>query len=62
PAFYAHWALLHLSLLLRVGADLAGWTPGQKWGGLGNALAIILFLGNTIRAIASGQGGQNESD
>ncbi len=60
--FYAHWALLHLSLLLRVGADLVGWMPGQKWGGLGNALAIFLFLANTVRAVAAGQGGQNESD
>lgn len=60
--FYAHWALLHLSLLLRVGADLVGWIPGQRWGGLGNALAIFLFLTNTVRAVAAGQGGQNESD
>jgi hypothetical protein len=60
--FYAHWALLHLSLLLRVGADLVGWILGQRWGGLGNALAIFLFLANTVRAVAAGQGGQNESD
>ncbi len=62
PAFYVHWALLHLSLLLRVGADLAGWTPGQHWGGLGNALAILLFLANTVRAVAAGQGGPHEPD
>ncbi len=60
--FYAHWALLHLSLLLRVGGDLTMWLPGQRWGGLLNALAILLFLANTVRAIAAGQGGQNESD
>jgi hypothetical protein len=41
--FYAHRALLHLSLLLRVGGDLTGWTRGQQWGGLGNAVAILLF-------------------
>jgi hypothetical protein len=60
--FYAHWALLHLSLVLRVGGDLAGWMPGQQWGGLGNALAILLFLANTVRAVAAGQGGLSESD
>ncbi len=52
--FYAHWALLHLSLLLRVGGALAGWTPGQKWGGLGNALAIVLFIAASARAAARG--------
>ena len=61
-AFYAHWALLHLSLLLRVGGDLALWLPGQRWGGLGNALAIVLFLGNSVCAIVAGQGGQHEPE
>jgi hypothetical protein len=55
--FYAHWALLHLSLLLRVGGDLAGWTPGQRWGGLGNAVAILLFLANSVVAVAAGPEG-----
>jgi hypothetical protein len=61
-AFYVHWALLHLSLLLRVGSDLALWLPGQRWGGLGNALAILLFLANTVRAIVAGEGGPHEPD
>ncbi|MBI2153541.1 MAG: hypothetical protein HYU24_07515 [Candidatus Rokubacteria bacterium] len=61
-AFYAHWALLHVSLALRVGSDLALWLPGQRWGGLGNALAIVLFLGNSVRAIVAGQGGPDGSD
>ena len=46
--FYSHVVLLHLALLLRIGADLAGWGPGRQWGGIGNALAIALFLLNTI--------------
>ncbi len=54
PAFYAHWALLHLSLLLRVGGDLALWADGARWGGLVNVLAILLFLVNSIRAALMG--------
>mgnify|MGYP001608649531 CR=1 FL=1 len=61
-AFYCHWALLHVSLAVRVGGDLALWPAGQQWGGLGNALAILLFLANSVRAIVSGQGGQHEPD
>ncbi|HLC40882.1 MAG TPA: hypothetical protein VJO34_04565, partial [Methylomirabilota bacterium] len=48
--FYSHWALLHLSLLLRVGGDLVRPMPLQGWGGSLNALAILLFLANMVRA------------
>ncbi len=48
PAFYAHLALLHLSLVLRVGSDLAGWTAGREWGGLLNVVAVLLFLGSSV--------------
>ena len=48
--FYLHAGLLHLSLLLRVGGDLAAFAWGQKWGGALNALSIILFLLNNVRA------------
>ena len=41
--FYAHVALLHLGLLIRVGADVAKWGTGRPWGGSLNALAIGLF-------------------
>ncbi len=54
-AFYAHLTLLHASLILRVGSDLALWTTGQRWGGLLNVLAILLFLANNIRAVKLGQ-------
>ncbi|MFQ6058164.1 MAG: hypothetical protein ACE5MB_04690, partial [Anaerolineae bacterium] len=50
PTFYAHLALLHLSLLLRVAGDLTGWWPGRQWGGLLNVMALLLFLANTGRA------------
>lgn len=51
PSFYAPLAVLHLSLLLRIGSDLSGWTSGRQWGGLLNVLAIILFFGNMVRAL-----------
>jgi hypothetical protein len=46
PAFYSHLVLLHLSLVLRVVGDLAAWWPGRLGGGLLNAVAVLLFLGN----------------
>lgn len=54
PAFYVHLTLLHMSLVLRVAGDLAGWAPVRQWGGLLNAVAILLFLANTVRAVRVG--------
>jgi hypothetical protein len=51
--FYLHAGLLHLSLLLRVAGDLALVPGGQSWGGILNALAIVVFLLNSIRAVVS---------
>ena len=51
PAVHLHLVLLHLSLLLRVGGDLAGWWAGRQWGGLLNAVVLLMFLGNTVRAL-----------
>ena len=45
---YTHLILLHLSLIWRVGSDLLLWLPGRQYGGLFNALALLLFLLNTI--------------
>lgn len=53
--FYAHLALLHLSLLLRVGGDLAASRAAQQWGGLLNVLAIFLFLANSVRSVLLGR-------
>ncbi len=36
--------LLHASLLLRVIGDLLAWWPGRQWGGLLNALVVLLFV------------------
>jgi hypothetical protein len=49
--FYTHLALLHVSLLLRVGGDLALWLPAREWGGLLNVAAILLFMVNTVWAM-----------
>ncbi len=50
--FYAHVALLHGSLLLRLVADLTGWTHGRQWGAILNAAAIAMFLLNTVTSLA----------
>jgi hypothetical protein len=54
PAFYAHLALLHLSLVLRVGGDLFSAPTAREWGGMFNVIAVLLFLLNTAQAIRRG--------
>ncbi|RIK36503.1 MAG: hypothetical protein DCC55_27125 [Chloroflexi bacterium] len=54
PQFYGHLAVLHLSLALRVYGDVALWMPGRQWGGLFNAIALLLFLLNTLLAVRLG--------
>jgi len=51
PSFYAHLALLHASLVLRLAGDLGGWWAVRRWGGLLNAAAILLFLGATLASV-----------
>lgn len=48
PFFYGHLVLLHLALLVRLVGDIAGWLAWRRWGGLLNALAILIFLGVTV--------------
>jgi hypothetical protein len=60
-SFYGHLALLHLSLAVRVAADLGEWTGARQWGGLANGLAILLFLANTARAVRIGQSAEAET-
>ncbi|HYF75793.1 MAG TPA: hypothetical protein VD973_01535 [Symbiobacteriaceae bacterium] len=52
-AFYAHLALLHVSMLLRAGAGVLDWYPGRLWGAMLNGIALLLFIGNTVAAAAS---------
>ena len=48
PILYAPTLFLHLALLLRAVGDVGGWQPVRAWGGLLNAVAILLFLGSMI--------------
>jgi hypothetical protein len=54
PVFYVHLALLHLTLLLRVAGDLAGAPAAVRYGGLGNVLAVLLFLLATAGSLLRG--------
>jgi hypothetical protein len=49
-AFYLHVGLLHGSLVLRMVGDVESWPDGRAWGGLLNAVAILLFAVLTVRA------------
>jgi hypothetical protein len=55
PTLYLHVGVLHLSLLVRLVGDLVEelgrW---RSWGGLLNALALLLFMLNTGRSMALG--------
>ena len=52
PTFYAHVAVLHLSLVLRTVGDLVDVLGRWRvWGGLLNAIAVLLFLANTVSSI-----------
>lgn len=48
PRAYAHLALLHVSLLLRISADISGWPMGKYWGGMLNAIALLIFLFSSL--------------
>lgn len=41
---YLPLALLHASLLLRIGGEMAGFGWARLWGGLVNVIAVILYL------------------
>jgi hypothetical protein len=45
PSFYIPLVLLHLSLMLRTGGEMAGFGWTRLWGGLINVLAVILYFG-----------------
>jgi hypothetical protein len=51
PTFYAPLVTLHLSLLLRIAGDLFQIPGLRRWGGLLNALVILLFLAIVFQSI-----------
>jgi hypothetical protein len=51
PRFYAHLALLHGTLVLRVLGDLLLDAQARQWGGLLNGAALVLFLLNIAWAV-----------
>ncbi len=50
PRFYSHVALLQIGLALRVTGDLTNSATVRQWGAILNALAVGLFLINTVTA------------
>ncbi len=61
PALYAPVALLHASLLLRVVAgDAWGMTWALRAGGVGSAIAIVLFAATAMTVAIRGRGAQRE--
>jgi hypothetical protein len=53
--FYVHVLLLHLSLIARMAGDLAGFFPAVQWAGVGNVIALVLFLVNNAYAMLAGR-------
>ncbi len=51
PLFYIHLAFLHASLALRIAGDLLDAFLVRRWGGMLNAVALLIFLVNTVRAV-----------
>lgn len=51
PWFYIPLLALHASLVLRLGGDLFAVADWRNWGGLGNGIAIALFVLSTIAAV-----------
>jgi hypothetical protein len=52
-AFYAHLALLHISLSIRIAGDLVGQPAFRQWGGMLNVIALLLFLANSAYSVWS---------
>jgi len=52
PIFYLPLGLLQASLVVRMVGDVASWHAGRQWGGLLNALAIVLFVALVVHGVA----------
>lgn len=49
--FYIHTVLLHFTLALRILGDLQPWWDARLWGGLLNAIVLLLFVVNTVLSL-----------
>lgn len=50
PTFWIHLGLLHAGLALRIAGDLWLSVAARRWGGLLNAVVVVIFLANTVAA------------
>jgi hypothetical protein len=55
PAFYAPLALLHLSLVVRLGGDALGRFELTRAGGVLNAVALAAFVASSVTAVVRGR-------
>jgi hypothetical protein len=53
PAFYLPLGLLHASLVLRLIGDCTPWLAGRRWGGLLNAVAVLVFFVTVARGVVT---------
>lgn len=51
--FYAHVILLQVTLIIRIGGDVLGWSQGRQVGGLLNAITLLLFVATTVTALSN---------
>lgn len=51
--FLLHLGLLHAAVLLRTTGDLTGWETGRRWGAVGGAVALGVFLINTVSSLVA---------
>jgi hypothetical protein len=58
PIFYGHMILLHTTLIYRTYGHLAHDLTAQRWGGLLNVVAVLLFLVMTVFAVIQSNRGQ----
>lgn len=58
PTAYGPLVVLHAALLLRLVSDGLNWPAGRAWGAGGNALAIGLFLLNTVVSLILASAGR----
>jgi hypothetical protein len=57
PIFYTHFALLHITLAYRIYGYLAMDFTAQRWGGLFNVIAVLLFFALTVIAVIKSNSG-----